>query len=173
MENSPENNHHDNEGGIHRAADAERILTLTREARNILWQNGSDQWVIPIIKEWLKKSSSRVADALTLTEMLHPSDISTLAPLFIRFSLSDTHAVRITRLLGQLPREKMRRLVIDYAHGQLNKYEDYYDYWKIASLLNDLGLTDEVQRLAERALKSGDPEVQEIGNDIIDDMLKT
>lgn len=67
----------------------------------------------------------------------------------------------------------MRRFVIDHAHGQLNKYEDYYDYWKIASLLNDLGLTDEVQRLAERALKSGDPEVQEIEKGIIDDTLKT
>lgn len=69
--------------------------------------------------------------------------------------------------LGTLPYEELARQVPAAVWEQLQKTNDDNAYRRYAELFQHLGLMDSLRELSERALRSTDSAVREVGEDFI------
>jgi hypothetical protein len=108
---------------------------------------------------------SERAQALRPLGCLDLQDTIALMDKLVSLSLSHGDALAVRRVLGGLAHDEAARTVPLAVWKQLDITDDDDAYRRLAELLRHLGLSEALRQLCERALKSNDPAVQEVGRD--------
>lgn len=103
---------------------------------------------------------------LMLLELADTRCTEALIDDLVRISVSDRLNTRISNLLGRLSHRKAEQLIPPVVWALLdNPGADYYDYRRLAELLDHLGLADALAELCARAAASDDPDMREVAED--------
>ena len=116
--------------------------------------------------------AKKVEDALLIANRLDPSDIEELTPSLLPWVYSTSYRDTIVQLLGRMRFETMKKVVVPFIGERLEEARaDYHTYWDSAIILSHLGLCDELETIASRALKNESDAIREVGERITTDLL--
>lgn len=165
----------DNTGG---AADlALAVAEKDCEAGRFIFFYGDVEQVLPVLEEWLdparrpQDSTGRdpVMDALSAARFLSYRQIYRVAPSLMPWLYYDQYRVRVVELLGHLDHSDIRKVVVPWVRTRLTTSTGGLgpsDYRVSAAALDHLGLYDQARWVADQALAHEDPQIQQAGHDI-------
>jgi hypothetical protein len=81
------------------------------------------------------------------------------------------YATLVREVLGRIPYREAESHVPAAVWHELDKQDDEDTYMCLAALLEYLGLIDALRQLCDRALRSDDPEVREVGESYHPDVI--
>ena len=172
----------DNTGG---AADlALAVMQKDCEAGSLIYFHGDVEQIIPVLKEWLdparrpRDSTGRdpVMDALSAARFLSYRQIYRVAPSLMPWLYYERYRVRVVELLGHLDHAGIQRIVVPWVRTRLTTSTGglgLSDYRVSAAALDHLGLYDQARWVADQALAHEDPQIQQVGHDIRQQLLTT
>ena len=149
-------------------ADEEREL---EKRFNVL---GSLDEIVLILQGWMSGREISDSDrAFRLAYLLPQPDLLKLVPSILEWVGSDRYYPHPLRLLGMLSRGELKEVLVPEVFRCLREDSslDYYSWWRYARLLYYLGFESDVRRIASLALVNPDPEIREMGEDMIYDLL--
>lgn len=111
------------------------------------------------------RSPEGEAAALLVLGLLEIDYSEALVDQLVSASLSHRNALRARQILGRLHHDQAERIVPSAVWRQLQETDDYDAYRRMAELLSHLGLYDALSQLSAQALRSGDPDIREVGED--------
>ena len=165
----------DNTGG---AADlALAVMQKDCEAGILIYFHGDVEQIIPVLEEWLdparrlQDSTGRdpVMDALSAARFLEYGDIHRVAPSLMPWLYYGRYRGRVVELLGHLDHVGIQRIVVPWVRTRLTTSTGGpgpSDYRVSADVLDHLGLYDQARWVADQALAHEDPQIQQAGHDI-------
>ena len=147
------------------------------EAGRFIFFYGDVEQVLPVLEEWLdparrpRDSTGRdpVMDALSAARFLEYGDIHRVAPSLMPWLYYDRYRVRVVELLGHLDHAGIQRIVVPWVRTRLTTSTGGLgpsDYRVSAAALDHLGLYDQARWVADQALAHEDPQIQQVGHDI-------
>ena len=97
-----------------------------------------------------------------------------LVPAIVRWVDVDRVAPHPRQLLCMLPVKELRPVLVPAVFSWLREAPEIDDlsWWSYADLLDDIGLEDEVRRIADLALTHEDRLVRAMGKEIVEDFLQ-
>ena len=131
--------------------------------------------VVALIEGWLGTwSGEHYLDSLRAAYMLPDDDLLALVPAIVRWVDVDRVAPHPRRLLCMLPISRLRPVLVPAVFSQLREDPEVDDlsWWSYADLLDDIGLKNEVRRIADLALTHEDRLVRAMGKEIVEDLLQ-
>lgn len=131
--------------------------------------------VVALIEGWLGTwSGEHDLDSLRAAYMLPDDDLLALVPAIVRWADVDRVAPHPRRLLCMLPISRLRPVLVPAVFSWLREDLEVDDlsWWSYADLLDDIGLEDEVRRMADLALTHEDRLVRAMGKEIVEDFLQ-
>ena len=131
--------------------------------------------VVALIEGWLGTwSGEHDLDSLRAAYMLPDDDLLALVPAIVRWVDVDRVAPHPRRLLCMLPISRLRPVLVPAVFSRLREAPEIDDlsWWSYADLLDDIGLNDEVRRIADLALTHEDRLVRAMGKEIVEDFLQ-
>ena len=131
--------------------------------------------VVALIEGWLGTwSGEHDLDSLRAAYMLPDDDLLALVPVIVRWVDVDRVAPHPRRLLCMLPVKELRPVLVPAVFSWLREAPEIDDlsWWSYADLLDDIGLNDEVRRIADLALTHEDRLVRAMGKEIVEDFLQ-
>ena len=131
--------------------------------------------VVALIEGWLSTwSGEHDLDSLRAAYMLPDDDLLALVPAIVRWVDVDRVAPHPRRLLCMLPISRLRPVLVPAVFSWLREDPEVDDlsWWSYADLLDDIGLEDEVRRIADLALTHEDRLVRAMGKEIVEDFLQ-
>ena len=131
--------------------------------------------VVALIEGWLGTwSGEHDLDSLRAVYMLPDDDLLALVPVIVRWVDVDRVAPHPRRLLCMLPISRLRPVLVPAVFSQLREDPEVDDlsWWSYADLLDDIGLKNEVRRIADLALTHEDRLVRAMGKEIVEDLLQ-
>ena len=165
----------DNTGG---AADlALAVAEKFYKGGHFLYFYGDVEQIIPVLEEWLdparrlQDSTGRdpVMDALSAARFLEYGDIHRVAPSLMPWLYYGRYRGRVVELLGHLDHVGIQRIVVPWVRTRLTTSTGGpgpSDYRVSAEVLDHLGLYDQARWVADQALAHEDPQIQQAGHDI-------
>ena len=119
-------------------------------------------------------SGEHYLDSLRAAYMLPDDDLLALVPVIVRWVDVDRVAPHPRRLLCMLPVGRLRPVLVPAVFSQLREDPEVDDlsWWSYADLLDDIGLKNEVRRIADLALTHEDRLVRAMGKEIVEDLLQ-
>ena len=159
----------------------EAALQLLCEAQIRLGSVYPHEKITSVLIEWLDPHASgdergcakkKVEDALLIANRLDPSDIEELTPSLLPWVYSTSYRDTIVQLLGRMRFETMKKVIVPFIGERLEEARaDYHTYWDSAIMLSHLGLYNELETIASRALKNESDAIREVGERITTDLL--
>ena len=131
--------------------------------------------VVALIEGWLGTwSGEHYLDSLRAAYMLPDDDLLALVPVIVRWVDVDRVAPHPRRLLCMLPVGRLRPVLVPAVFSRLREDPEVDDlsWWSYADLLDDIGLKNEVRRIADLALTHEDRLVRAMGKEIVEDLLQ-
>ena len=131
--------------------------------------------VVALIEGWLGTwSGEHYLDSLRAAYMLPDDDLLALVPVIVRWVDVDRVAPHPRRLLCMLPVGRLRPVLVPAVFSRLREDPEVDDlsWWSYADLLDDIGLKNEVRRIADLALTHEDRLVRAMGKEIVEDFLQ-
>ena len=131
--------------------------------------------VVALIEGWLGTwSGEHYLDSLRAAYMLPDDDLLALVPAIVRWVDVDRVAPHPRRLLCMLPVGRLRPVLVPAVFSRLREDPEVDDlsWWSYADLLDDIGLKNEVRRIADLALTHEDRLVRAMGKEIVEDLLQ-
>ena len=131
--------------------------------------------VVALIEGWLGTwGGEHYLDSLRAVYMLPDDDLLALVPVIVRWVDVDRVAPHPRRLLCMLPISRLRPVLVPAVFSQLREDPEVDDlsWWSYADLLDDIGLKNEVRRIADLALTHEDRLVRAMGKEIVEDLLQ-
>ena len=131
--------------------------------------------VVALIEGWLGTwSGKHYLDSLRAAYMLPDDDLLALVPAIVRWVDVDRVAPHPRRLLCMLPISRLRPVLVPAVFSRLREDPEVDDlsWWSYADLLDDIGLKNEVRRIADLALTHEDRLVRAMGKEIVEDLLQ-
>lgn len=119
------------------------------------------------------KNTKEVKTALRALHDFDPRQILELILPIYRLTEVSTYYFSAVRLLAILPAKTLRHTLVPLVFDRLMDSDNDYDYysWRLnALMLEYFGFDDAAQRVAILALASDDPEVREVGAEMIAEM---
>lgn len=116
------------------------------------------------------KEVKEVAAALRVLRHFDPKQILELLPLIYGLTEVSVHYYDALRVMAMVPAKKLRRALIPLVFERLLDPDNNYDYysWRLTvSILQYCGFDEEAQQVAVLALANDDPEVREVGAELI------
>ena len=165
----------DNTGG---AADlALAVAEKFYKGGHFLYFYGDVEQVIPVLEEWLdparrsRDGTGRdpVMDALSAARFLEYGDIHRVAPSLMPWLYYGRYRGRVVELLGHLDHVGIQRIVVPWVRTRLTTGTGglgLSDYRVSAEVLDHLGLYGQARWVADQALAHEDPQIQQAGHDI-------
>ena len=120
------------------------------------------------------RSGKHNPGSLRAAYMLPDDDLLALVPAIVRWVDVDRVAPHPRRLLCMLPISRLRPVLVPAVFSRLREAPEIDDlsWWSYADLLDDIGLNDEVRRIADLALTHEDRLVRAMGKEIVEDFLQ-
>ena len=120
------------------------------------------------------RSGKHNPGSLRAAYMLPDDDLLALVPAIVRWVDVDRVAPHPRRLLCMLPISRLRPVLVPAVFSQLREDPEVDDlsWWSYADLLDDIGLKNEVRRIADLALTHEDRLVRAMGKEIVEDFLQ-
>ena len=120
------------------------------------------------------RSGKHNPGSLRAAYMLPDDDLLALVPAIVRWTDVDRVAPHPRRLLCMLPISRLRPVLVPAVFSQLREDPEVDDlsWWSYADLLDDIGLKNEVRRIADLALTHEDRLVRAMGKEIVEDLLQ-
>ena len=120
------------------------------------------------------RSGKHNPGSLRAAYMLPDDDLLALVPAIVRWVDVDRVAPHPRRLLCMLPISRLRPVLVPAVFSQLREDPEVDDlsWWSYADLLDDIGLKNEVRRIADLALTHEDRLVRAMGKEIVEDLLQ-
>ena len=134
-----------------------------------------DPAAVALIDEWLSTwSRKHNPGSLRAAYMLPDDDLLALVPAIVRWVDVDRVAPHPRQLLCMLPVKELRPVLVPAVFSWLREAPEIDDlsWWSYADLLDDIGLEDEVRRIADLALTHEDRLVRAMGKEIVEDFLQ-
>ena len=131
--------------------------------------------VVALIEGWLGTwSGEHYLDSLRAAYMLPDDDLLALVPVIVRWVDVDRVAPHPRRLLCMLPVGRLRPVLVPAVFSRLREAPEVDDlsWWSYADLLDDIGLKNEVRRIADLALTHEDRLVRAMGKEIVENFLQ-
>ena len=131
--------------------------------------------VVALIEGWLStRSGKHNPGSLRAAYMLPDDDLLALVPAIMRWVDVDRVAPHPRQLLCMLPVKELRPVLVPAVFSWLREDLEVDDlsWWSYAGLLDDIGLNDEVRRIADLALTHEDRLVRAMGKEIVEDFLQ-
>ena len=131
--------------------------------------------VVALIEGWLStRSGKHNPGSLRAAYMLPDDDLLALVPAIVRWVDVDRVAPHPRQLLCMLPVKELRPVLVPAVFSWLREAPEIDDlsWWSYADLLDDIGLEDEVRRIADLALTHEDRLVRAMGKEIVEDFLQ-
>jgi hypothetical protein len=100
--------------------------------------------------------------ALVLLRVLDPGFTIELVPDLVSVSLNHRNTLDAQETLRRLPRADAEHLIPSAVRRQLEITDDSDAYWRMAELLDHLGLDYALHQLRERARADDRPDVREV-----------
>ncbi|RRD03837.1 hypothetical protein EII34_12625 [Arachnia propionica] len=119
------------------------------------------------------KDVAKVATALRALRHYDPRQILELVLPIYRLTEVSVHYFSAVRLLAMIPAKTLRHTLVPLVFDRLLDPDNGYDYysWRLnALMLEYFGFDDTAQSVAILALASDDPEVREVGAEMIAEM---
>ena len=163
----------DDEGAIEQAV--RRSAYFMRRAAVAAAPLAGNPDVVALIGGWLGTwSGEHYLDSLRAAYMLPDDDLLALVPVIVRWVDVDRVAPHPRRLLCMLPINRLRPVLVPAVFSWLREAPEVDDlsWWSYADLLDDIGLEDEVRRIADLALTHEDRLVRAMGKEIVEDFLQ-
>ena len=163
----------DDEGAIEQAV--RRSAYFMRRAAVAAAPLAGNPDVVALIGGWLGTwSGEHYLDSLRAAYMLPDDDLLALVPAIVRWVDVDRVAPHPRRLLCMLPINRLRPVLVPAVFSWLREAPEIDDlsWWSYADLLDDIGLEDEVRRIADLALTHEDRLVRAMGKEIVEDFLQ-
>ena len=130
---------------------------------------------VALLSQWLSTwSGEHDLDSLRAAYMLPDDDLLALVPAIVRWVDVDRVAPHPRQLLCMLPVKELRPVLVPAVFSWLREAPEIDDlsWWSYADLLDDIGLEDEVRRIADLALTHEDRLVRAMGKEIVEDFLQ-
>ena len=140
---------------------------------NLLASKGFSGEIVSVVRNWMSsKECSLIDRGFTLAYRLAPNELPELVPEILNWIDSDRYHPQTFHLLGMISRTELKRTLIPEVLRRLTEDTslDYYMWWRFACLFSHLGLEREVGRVAALALTHPNPEVREMGQDMVTDL---
>ena len=120
------------------------------------------------------RSGKHNPGSLRAAYMLPDDDLLALVPAIVRWVDVDRVAPHPRRLLCMLPISRLRPVLVPAVFSRLREAPEIDDlsWWSYADLLDDIGLKNEVRRIADLALTHEDRLVRAMGKEIVEDLLQ-
>ena len=120
------------------------------------------------------RSGKHNPGSLRAAYMLPDDDLLALVPAIVRWVDVDRVAPHPRQLLCMLPVKELRPVLVPAVFSRLREAPEIDDlsWWSYADLLDDIGLEDEVRRIADLALTHEDRLVRAMGKEIVEDFLQ-
>ena len=120
------------------------------------------------------RSGKHNPGSLRAAYMLPDDDLLALVPAIVRWVDVDRVAPHPRQLLCMLPVKELRPVLVPAVFSWLREAPEIDDlsWWSYADLLDDIGLEDEVRRIADLALTHEDRLVRAMGKEIVEDFLQ-
>ena len=120
------------------------------------------------------RSGKHNPGSLRAAYMLPDDDLLALVPAIVRWVDVDRVAPHPRQLLCMLPVKELRPVLVPAVFSWLREATEIDDlsWWSYADLLDDIGLEDEVRRIADLALTHEDRLVRAMGKEIVEDFLQ-
>ena len=120
------------------------------------------------------RSGKHNPGSLRAAYMLPDDDLLALVPAIVRWVDVDRVAPHPRRLLCMLPVGRLRPVLVPAVFSRLREDPEVDDlsWWSYADLLDDIGLKNEVRRIADLALTHEDRLVRAMGKEIVEDLLQ-
>ena len=163
----------DDEGAIEQAV--RRSAHFMRRAVVAAAPLAGNPDVVALIEGWLGTwGGEHYLDSLRAVYMLPDDDLLALVPVIVRWVDVDRVAPHPRRLLCMLPISRLRPVLVPAVFSQLREDPEVDDlsWWSYADLLDDIGLKNEVRRIADLALTHEDRLVRAMGKEIVEDLLQ-
>ena len=164
------------------SADDEAIEQVVRQSAHFMRRAvvaaaplAGDPAAVALIEGWLStRSGKHNPGSLRAAYMLPDDDLLALVPAIVRWVDVDRVAPHPRRLLCMLPISRLRPVLVPAVFSQLREDPEVDDlsWWSYADLLDDIGLEDEVRRIADLALTHEDRLVRAMGKEIVEDLLQ-
>ena len=161
------------EGAIAQAA--RRSAHFMRRAAAAAAPLAGNPDVVALIEGWLGTwSGEHYLDSLRAAYMLPDDDLLALVPVIVRWVDVDRVAPHPRRLLCMLPVGRLRPVLVPAVFSRLREDPEVDDlsWWSYADLLDDIGLKNEVRRIADLALTHEDRLVRAMGKEIVENFLQ-
>lgn len=130
-----------------------------------------DPDAVALLSQWLSTwSGEHDLDSLRAAYMFPDDDLLAL----VRWVDVDRVAPHPRQLLCMLPVKELRPVLVPAVFSWLREAPEIDDlsWWSYADLLDDIGLNDEVRRIADLALTHEDRLVRAMGKEIVEDFLQ-
>ncbi|MDO5082952.1 MAG: hypothetical protein Q4D89_06075 [Arachnia propionica] len=140
---------------------------------NLLAGKGFSGEIVSVVRNWISSKERSLNDrGFTLAYRLAPNELPDLVPDILNWIDSDRYHPQTFHLLGMLSRAELQRILVPEVFRRLSEDTslDYYMWWRFACLFSHLGLEREVGRVAALALTHPNPEVREMGQDMVTDL---
>ena len=134
-----------------------------------------DPDAVALLSQWLSTwSGEHDLDSLRAAYMFPDDDLLALVPAIVRWVDVDRVAPHPRQLLCMLPVKELRPVLVPAVFSWLREDPEIDDlsWWSYADLLDDIGLEDEVRRIADLALTHEDRLVRAMGKEIVEDFLQ-
>ena len=166
---------HDNDewaGGLTMA-----VAEKHHRAGSLIYFHGDPDQIVLVLQKWLdperppRPGARRdpVMDALAAARLLEYRWIHKLAPSLMPWLCFDRYHMRVRQLLGHLDHSDIRKVVVPWVRTRLTTSTGGLgpsDYRVSAAALDHLGLYDQARWVADQALAHEDPQIQQAGHDI-------
>lgn len=153
-----------------------RIAGQTENAigqMDLLVSKGLSGKIVSTVREWLSsKERASVDSAFVLAYRLELDELREIVPEILNWVDSDRYHPQTFQLLGMLSRSDLAKILVPEVFRRLSEDAslEYYAWWRFACLFRHLGLEREVGRVAILALSHPNPEVREMGQDMVVDL---
>ena len=149
----------------------EAVVSATNDLRML---SSSPKDTAPVLRAMLEsKDVKKTAAALRALRHIEPEQILELVLPIYRLTEVSVHYFSAVRLLAMVPAKKLKRALVPLVFDRLldpDNDNDYYSWRLNALMLEYFGFHDEAQSVAILALASDDPEVREVGAEVIAEM---
>ncbi len=134
-------------------------------AFNAVFQEGVDR--VALVREALNKpGGNNRAAALALLQEMSAEERQQLFPELVQLARAAHGPVAVVRkIVASLPREWVLAK-IDAELGRILEEQQYDDYWMFIELLGELD-HERAVKLAHQAAATDDPDIRELGNDML------
>lgn len=140
---------------------------------NLLVGKGFSREIVSVVRNWISSKERALNDrGFILAYRLAPNELPELVPEILNWIDSDRYHPQTFDLLGMLSRTELKRILVPEVLRRLSEDTslDYYTWWRFACLFSHLGLEREVGRVAALALSHPNPEIREMGQDMVIDL---